>query len=94
MQKRFVFATGWPDRSGDLGKVDCIQQYMCENDLCIDQLQYTEAEVVVEQMGGNGALLITVMVQMQPIYWNPPLDNRVFCSCRRAYLMEVMVACH
>ena len=28
------------------------------------------------------------------IYWSAPLDNRDSCSCRHAYLMEVMVACH
>ena len=25
LQKRFVFATGWPDANGDLGRFDCIQ---------------------------------------------------------------------
>ena len=24
LQKRFVFAPGWPDASGDLEKLDCI----------------------------------------------------------------------
>ena len=68
MQKQFVFATVWPDANGDRGKLDCIQ-YMDENDLCIDHLQHTEAEVIVEQMGSveeDCALLITVMMQMQP----------------------------
>ena len=65
----FCFATGWPGASGDLGKVDGIQ-YVGDNDLCIDHLQHTEAEVIVEQQMGSfvedGALLITVMMQMQP----------------------------
>ena len=42
---------------------------MGDNELCIDHLQHTEAEVIVEQMGSfeeDGALLITVMIQMQP----------------------------
>ena len=63
--KRFGFATGWPDASGDLGKLDCIQ-YVGDSGLCIDHLQHTEAEVIVEQMGSfeeDGALLITVMIQ-------------------------------
>ena len=41
---------------------------MDDNDLCIDHLQHTEAEVIVEQMGSfeeDGALLITVTMQMQ-----------------------------
>ena len=41
---------------------------MGDNDLCIDHLQHTEAEVIVEQIGSleeDGALLITVMMQMQ-----------------------------
>ena len=64
----FCFATGWPGASGDLGKLDGIQ-YVGEIDLCIDHLQHTEAEVIVEQMGSfdeDGALLIAVMMQMQP----------------------------
>ena len=42
---------------------------MDDNDLCIDHIQHTKAEVIVEQMGSfeeAGALLITVMMQMQP----------------------------
>ena len=57
-----------PGASGDLGKLHFIQ-YVGDNDLCIDHLQHTEAEVIVEQMGSfeeDGALLITVMMQMQP----------------------------
>ena len=64
----FCFATGWPGASGDLGKLDGIQ-YVGDNDLCIDHLQHPEAEVIVEQIGSfeeDGALLITVMKQMQP----------------------------
>ena len=64
----FCFATGWPSVSRDLGKLDGIQ-YVGDNDLCIDHLQHTEAEVIVEQMGSieeDVALLITVMMQMQP----------------------------
>ena len=64
----FCFATGWPGVSGDLGKLDGIPG-VGDNDLCIDHLQHTEAEVIVEQMGSfeeDGALLITVMMQMQP----------------------------
>ena len=64
----FCFATGWPSASGDLGKLDGIQ-CVGDNDLCIYDLQHTEAEVIVEQMGSfeeDGALLITVMMQMQP----------------------------
>ena len=40
-----------------------------DNYICIDHLQHTEAEVVVEQMGSfeeDGALLITVMIHVQP----------------------------
>ena len=66
----FCFATGWPGASGDLGKLHGIGlQYVGDNNLCIDHLQHTEAEVIVEQMGSfveDGALLITVMMQMQP----------------------------
>ena len=64
----FCFATGWPGASGDLGKLHGIQ-YVGDNDLCIDHLQHTEAGVIVEQMGSfeeDGALLITVMMEMQP----------------------------
>ena len=64
----FCFATGWPGASGDLGKLHGIQ-YVGDNDLCIDHLQHKEAEVIVEQMGSfeeDGAMLITVMMQMQP----------------------------
>ena len=64
----FCFATGWPGTSGDLGKLDGIQ-YVGDNELCIDHLQHTEADVIVEQMGSfeeDGALFITVMMQMQP----------------------------
>ena len=62
----FAEATGWPGGSGDMGKLDGIQ-YVGDNDLCIDHLQHTEAEVIVEQMGSfdeDGALLITVMMQI------------------------------
>ena len=65
----FCFATGWPGTSGDLGKLDGIQ-YVGDNELCIDHLQHTEADVIVEQMGSfeeDGALFITVMMQMQPL---------------------------
>ena len=41
----FCFATGWPGASGDLEKWDGIQ-YVDDNDLCIDHLQHTEAEVI------------------------------------------------
>ena len=61
MQKRFVFATGWPDAIGDLGKLDCTQ-YVGDNGLCIDHLQHTEAHDIVEQMCDlqeDGALLIS-----------------------------------
>ena len=63
----FRFAAGWPGASGDLEKWDGIQ-YVDDNDICIDHLQHTEAEVIVEQMGSfeeDGALLITVTMQMQ-----------------------------
>ena len=66
MQKTFDFVTGWPDVSGDLGKLDCIQ-YMGDNNICIDHLQHTEADDIVEEMGvfeEDGALFITVMIQM------------------------------
>ena len=59
LQKRFVFATGCPD---------CIH-YVGDTDLCIDHLQHTEAEDKVEEMDAfeeDGALLITVVMQMQP----------------------------
>ena len=46
----FCFATGWPGASGDLGKLDGIQ-YVDDTDLCIDHLQQSEADVIVEQMG-------------------------------------------
>ena len=58
---------GWMPCSGDLGKLDCIQYYV--GDICVDHLQHTESDVIVEEMGSseeNGALLITVMMQMQP----------------------------
>ena len=45
----FCFATGWPGASGDLGKLDGIQ-YVGDTDLCIDHLQHSEADVIVEQM--------------------------------------------
>ena len=60
-QKRFVFATGWPVASGDLGKLDCTQ-YVSNNDLCIDHLQSTGAEVIVEEMDAfeeDGAWLMS-----------------------------------
>ena len=41
---------------------------MDDNDLCIDHLHHTEADVIVEQMGSfeeDGALLSTVTMQMQ-----------------------------
>ena len=62
------FATGRPGASGDLGKWDGIQ-CVDDNDLCLDHLQHTEADVIIEQIGPfeeDGALLITVMMQMQP----------------------------
>ena len=68
MQKPFVLRLVGRDASGDLGKLHDIQ-YVGDNDLCIDHLQHTETEVIVEQMGSfeeDGALLITVMMQMQP----------------------------
>ena len=94
------FATSWPDASGDLGKLDCTQ-YVGDNDICIDHLQHTEAEVIVEEMGAfeeDGAVLITVMMQMQPFrnyynYWSAPLDDRVFCSCRHAYFINGGYGC-
>ena len=66
-EEAFCFATGWPGASGDLGKLDGLQ-YVGDNDLCIDRLQHTEAEVIAEQMGSfeeDGALLITVMIQTE-----------------------------
>ena len=98
----FCFATCWPGASGDLGKLDGIQ-YMGDNDFCIDHLQHTEAEVIVEQMGSfeeDGALLITVLMQMQPFrsyLLERTLDYRVICSCSAGMhisLMKVMVVCH
>ncbi len=77
LQNRFVFATGCPH---------CIH-YVGDTDLCIDHLQHTDAEDNVEEMDAfeeDGALLITVVMQMQPFrdgFWSAPLDNRVFCSC-------------
>ena len=59
VQKRFVFATGCPD---------CIH-YVGDTDLCIDHLQHTDAKDNVEEMDAfkeDGALLITVVMQMQP----------------------------
>ena len=38
----FCFTTGWPDASGNLGKLDCIQ-HLDDNDLCTDHIQHTEA---------------------------------------------------
>ena len=74
---------------------------MGDNDICIDHVQHTEAEVIVEQMGSfeeDGALLITVMMQMQPcrylsgtIYWSAPLDNRVICFCSAGIHISLMV---
>ena len=49
--------------------MDCIRN-VGDTDFCIDHLQHTEAEVLVEEMGAfeeDGALLITVMMQMQPL---------------------------
>ena len=99
----FCFATAWPGTSVTLGKLDGIQ-YVGDNDLCIDRLQHTEAEVIVEQMGSfeeDGALLITVMMQIcnlsGTIHRSAPLVNRVICSCSAGMhisLMEVMVVCH
>ena len=43
---------------------------MGDTDLCIDHLQHTEAEDNVEEIDAfeeDGALFITVMMQMQPI---------------------------
>ena len=65
--RHVFYYTGWPDSSGDLGKLDCIQ-YVGDNDLCIGHIEHTEADVIVEEMGAfneDGAL-ITVMMQMQP----------------------------
>ena len=48
--------------------LDCIR-YVGDTDFCIDHLQHTEADVIVEEMGAfekDGALLITVMMPMQP----------------------------
>ena len=42
---------------------------MGDTDFCIANLEHTEAEVIVEEMGAfeeDGTLLITVMMQMQP----------------------------
>ena len=42
---------------------------MGDTDICIDHLQHTEAEDNVEELGAfdeDGALLITVVMQMQP----------------------------
>ena len=97
-----LFCDLWPGASGDLGNLDGIQ-YMGDNDLCIDHLQHTEAEVIVEQMGSfeeDGTLLITVLMQMQPFrsyLLERTLDNRVICSGSAGMhisMMEVMVVCH
>ena len=45
-----LFCDCWPGASGDLGKLDDIE-YVGDNDFCIDHLQHTEADVIVEQMG-------------------------------------------
>ena len=78
----FCFATGWPGASGDLGKSDGIQ-YVGDNDLCIDHLQHTEAEVIVEQMGSfeeYGAQFITVMItcsgELQWSIQSPHMSHR------------------
>ena len=63
LQKRFVLRL--VGRVGKLNVIQCVG----DNDLCIDHIQLTETEVIVEQMGSfeeDGALLITVMMQMQP----------------------------
>ena len=72
---------------------------MGDTDFCIDHLQHTEAEVIVEDMGAfeeDGDLHL--MMQMQPFRNDcigaPPLDNRVLCSCIHSYLMVVMVVRH
>ena len=79
-------------------------QYVGDNYICIDHLQHTEAEVIVEQMGSfeeDGALLITVMMQICNLSGiihrsRAPLDNLVICSCSAGMhisLMEVMIVC-
>ena len=76
LQKRFVFATGWPDASGDMGRLDYMQT-VGDNAMCIDHIQHTEAEVIVEEVSASevdDALLITVMMQMQP-FRNYLLDD-------------------
>ena len=57
---------------------------MNDTDLCIDHLQHTEAEDNVEELGTfeeEGALLITVMMQMQP-FGNDFLEkHRLIIEC-------------
>ena len=96
--EEFCFATAWPGTSVHLGKLDGIQ-YVGDNDLCIDHLQHTEAEVIVEQIGSfeeDGALLITMMMQIcnlsGTIHRSAPLDNRVICSCS-AYFINGSYGC-
>ena len=63
--------------------LDCIR-YVCDIDVCIDHLQHTEAEVIVEDMGGievDGALPITVMMQMQPFRNDCIGAHRLIIEC-------------
>ena len=57
-----ALSDAFSDASGDMGTLDCIR-YVGDTDFCIDHLQHTEADFIVEEMGAfeeDGALLITV----------------------------------
>ena len=68
---------------------------MGDDDLCIDYIQHTEVEDIVEDMGAfgeDGALLTTAMMQMQP-FRNYLLERTAWWSSV-LFLHEVMVVCN
>ena len=62
-----ALSDAFSDASGDLGTLDCIRyvgRYVGDTDFCIDHLQQTDAEVIVEDMGAfeeDGDRLITAL---------------------------------
>ena len=55
-----ALSDAFSDASGDLGTLDCIR-YVGDTVFCIDHLQHTEAEVIIEEMGAfeeDGAQLM------------------------------------
>ena len=74
-----ALSDAFSDASGDLGTLDCIR-YVGDTDFCIDHLQHTEAEVIVEDMGAfeeDGDLLITALDDadatfQERLHWSAP----------------------